>query len=60
VIVKMSTSLSEVLVLVVDDEKRSEGRGGEKYLVPNFFRTLSGVEPDWVKYLEAAPAGSGP
>lgn len=41
------------------EEEASEGSGGEKYPVPNFFRSLSGVHPDWAKCLEAAPVGSG-
>lgn len=59
VIVRMSTSLSEVLNWAVGVEKGSEGRGGQKYPMPNFLRTLSGVKPDWAKYLEAAPVGVG-
>lgn len=54
----MATSLSEVLVWVGDDKKKSR-RGEERREIssPNFFRTLSGVHPDWVKCLEAGPSG---
>jgi hypothetical protein len=47
------------LGLGVGDGGRREGARGEEEErnIPNFFRPLSGVDPDWAKCLEAGSAG---
>jgi len=45
------------LGLVIEEEERERGGEEEETNIPNFFRLLSGVDPDWAKCLEAGSAG---